>query len=169
MKTKIRFYWPNEYRSGKRSFENVSYTAGAEISCIPGILMDIAFKETHIGRIVYEMGPENYHPYWKDLRTGKILQYVPEENIGIIHAFAHPSIDVFIDNPNYLESDSLDIDESTVKIFHLKYFSIPSFMKLKENIYEEYNEDYPIASETVWKKISEESSTNLNERRIISL
>lgn len=159
MKTKIRFYWPKDYRNGKKSFDEIPHNASPDVLCIPGTLMSEAFAQTHIGRIIMEMNPEINHVYWKDIRNQKVIRVVPNDPYSLIHAFANPAIDVFIDNPR----------EIGPKTFHLKYFSIPTYLKIKLNIYEEYNETYDIPEGISGTDKLFESNLNLDDRKIVSI
>lgn len=158
MKTKIRFYWPKDYRNGKKSFDEVSHNASPEVLCVPGMLMSEAFLQTYIGKII-EMNPEINHVYWKDIRSQKVIRVVPENPFSIIHVFANPAIDVFAENHK----------EYGTKTFHLKYFSIPTYMKLKINIYEEYNEVYDIPENIAETQKIFVFESALDERKVVSI
>lgn len=138
--TIISFFWPYEYRNGKKTFENSKYY-NTETLEIDQALIDITsindlFSLSKLGRFLLSQGQPLKHTYWKLIKRNNISEY-----------YASPGVLIYKDE------------------LKLYYFMIPTFRKLRLDYQNEYflkiNFDQPLNL-----KIAEESLFG-EERKII--
>lgn len=160
MLTKVCFYWPKDYRSGKTHFKDVLIFTEI-VTATSGSPINNVFNSTALGKSMLE-GSE-CHFYWKGIETNVVYDTIPVMMLPIVvKIIACPAIDVIV------SSDSVSLPDKEIESYHLKYFLIPTYKQLKLDLDRQFKIQYNVPDlSRIHEKIFEEDGRD--ERKIISL
>jgi hypothetical protein len=126
----FRFYIPKDYQDGKRDFKNEIYFVSEAVKFSEDTSIDSIFMQTKLSKYVSNIANQYYY---KDAQNGIIHESIPDEIFSSNMCFALcPAIDVIVSDNKY----------------HLKYFFIPTYKKVKLDLEKRFNYRWNISDLT---------------------
>lgn len=116
------FYIPKDYHDGKIDFKNETYFVSEAVNFLEDTSIHSLFMQTRLGKHLCNNLVDQY--YYKDVKTGIVSDSIPDSLIYSNMSFVLcPAIDVIVSDNKY----------------HLKYFFIPTYKKVKTDLEKQFN------------------------------